>query len=299
MPEERTLLSGSLVGLSISECHDLTPRGFSKTHLRDTLIEFTRQLLSRDADIAYGGYLHAEGFTRQLFEVVGMHNASGAPATYRPTHNYLAWPLHLKVDEDREAELDAVASIYRVPMPTDLVADFGLDLQVYVEPDSTLHRYIWARCLTAMREQLNNAVHVRVLMGGKVKGYAGKYPGLLGEAYIALRAEKPLFLLGAFGGCTCAVSELLTGGRPESLTLEFQCQDENYQSFIEEYNKRTATRPALGLEPIDYEQVGEAFRSVGMAGLRNGLTFEENRQLFDAIDLDEIIHLVLKGLSNL
>jgi len=299
MPEEKKLLGGKTIGLSISESADLRVLGFDEMHLRDALIEFTRQLLARDAAVAYGGDLRAGGFTQVLFDLVRAHNSSGAPEAYRPVHNYVAWPLHLKVDEDAEAELIKVGQLHRVPLPDDLKTDLGVDPGEFLKPDTTENRYVWARSLTAMRERMNEQTDARVLMGGKTSGYTGKYPGLLEEAYLALRASKPLFLLGAFGGCTRAVIELVEGGRPESLTQNFQCRDEAYNQFVEEYNSRAAADPSLGLEPIDYESVGLAFREAGPDGLRNGLGVEENRRLFYAVDPDEIIHLVLKGLSNL
>lgn len=68
---------------------------------------------------------------------------------------------------------------------------------------------------------------------------------------------------------------------------------------VEEYNTRASAKPELGLEPIDYEGIGRAFREAGPAGLHNGLDAGENRWLFQAVDPDEIIHLVLEGFSNL
>jgi hypothetical protein len=299
MSEEKAMLSGKKIGLSISDSADLSALGFDKMHLRDTLIEFTRQLLARDAVIAYGGDLRLEGFTLVLFDLVRAYNSSGAPGAYRPVHNYVAWPLHLNVDEDAEAELIKVGRLHRVPPPHDLTLDPGIAPDEFLKPETRENRYVWARCLTAMRERMNEQTDVRVLMGGKVREYKGKYPGLLEEAYLALRAAKPLFLLGAYGGSTRAIIELVEGGSPESLTLDFQCQDEAYRQLVEEYNSRAAAKHELGIEPIDYESVNRTFREAGTAGLRNGLDAEGNRRLFHAVDPDEIIHLVLKGLSNL
>jgi hypothetical protein len=299
MPEEKTMLSGKTIGLSISESADLHALGFDEMHLRDALIEFTRQLLARDAVIAYGGDLRSGGFTQVLFDLVRVHNSSGAPDAYRPVHNYVAWPLHLRIDEDGAAELIKVGRLHRVPLPDDLTRDPGVSPDKFLPPDTRVGRYVWARSLTALRERMNERLDARVLMGGKVGGYTGKYPGLLEEAYLALRAAKPLFLLGAFGGCTRAVIELVEGGSPESLTRNFQCRDESYRQLVEDYNSRAQAKPELGLEPIDYERIGLAFSEAGPAGLRNGLNIEENRRLFHAVDPDEIIHLVLKGLSGL
>ena len=299
MPEEKKMLGGKTIGLSISESADLQALGFGEMHLRDALIEFTRHLLARDATVAYGGNLSTSGFTQVLFNLVREHNSTGAPETYRPVHNYVSWPLHLNVDEDEEAELIKVGRLHRVPLPDDLKANPGVEPGEFLKPDSAQNRYVWARSLTAMRELMNEQTDARVLMGGKVSGYTGKYPGLLEEAYLALRASKPLFLLGAFGGCTRGIIELMEGRSPESLTLDFQRRNQAYDELVHEYNSRAAANPALGLEPIDYESVGRTFREAGPDGLRNGLSVEENRRLFHAIDPHEIIHLVLKGLSNL
>ena len=299
MPEEKKLLTGKTIALSISESGDLEALGFNLMHLRDALIEFTRQLLARDATIAYGGHLDEGGFTRILFDLVRAHNSSGAPKAYRPIHNYQAWPLHLKVDDELEAKLNKVGRLHRLPLPADLAQEPGVAAHVFLLPDTRTKRYVWARSLTAMRERINEQSDACVLMGGKVSGYTGKYPGLLEEAYLSLRASKPLFLLGAFGGCTRAVIELVEGGSPERLTRDFQTKDEAYMQLVEEYNSRAASKPELGLEPIDYEAVGCAFREAGPMGLHNGLDTVENRRLFYAVDPDEIIHLVLKGLSNL
>ena len=296
MPAERMRLSNRVIGLSISESSDLASRGLSETHLRDALIEFTRQFLARDASVAYAGDLRAGGFTQVLFDLVRSHNSSGTPTTYRPIRNYLAWPLHLNTDTEAEAALIRVGKIYRGPLPADLAGHPGASVPL---GDSTLNRYVKARCLTAMRRHMNSDIQVRVLLGGGVQGYQGRYPGLLEEAYLALTEKKPLFLLGAFGGCTEAIIELIEGGSPESLTFDFQCADESYREFAAEYNRQVAATPALGLERIDYEHLANTFRTAGINGLGNGLSVEENRLLFSAADLDEIIYLVLKGLGNL
>ncbi|HEY0761816.1 MAG TPA: TIR domain-containing protein [Pyrinomonadaceae bacterium] len=298
MPEEKKMFSGKTIGLSISNSADLYALGFHEMHLRDALIEFTRQLLSRDAAVAYGGHLDEGGFTRILFDLVRAHNSLGAPSVYRPVDNYISWPLHLKVDDDQEAELIKVGRLHRVPLPEDL-QDSGVAPNEFMEPNTTMNRYVWARCLSAMREEMNQRTDARVLMGGKLNGYTGKYPGLLEEAYLALCASKPLFLLGAFGGCTRAVVELVEGGLPEALSQNYQCSNGDYAQLVEEYNRRATARPELGLEPIDYEQVTRTFAQAGTLGLRNGLDAEQNRRLFYTVDLDEIIHLVLSGLSNL
>lgn len=298
MPGEDVLLTKKVIGLSISNSPDLAARGFGPMQLRDAMIELARHLLARNAHIAYGGHLETGGFTQVLFELVRSHNALGCDP-FEAISDYLAWPLYLDVDPKVEAALRQVATIERVPPPEDLRADFNLDPAVALKPDSPLNRYMFARCLTAMRERLNEDVGVRLVMGGKLKGFQGKYPGIAEEAYLAMKSGKPLFLLGAFGGAARAVAEALAGQRPETLTKAFQMSDDNYAGMAEEYNRQAAAKPHLNLEPVDYESLDEFFGEKGIAGLNNGLSDAENRSLFELIDLDEIVSLVLKGLGNL
>jgi len=49
---------------------------------------------------------------------------------------------------------------------------------------------VWARCLTAMREKMNTDINARVLLGGRLEGFMGRYPGLAEEALLAKRSGK-------------------------------------------------------------------------------------------------------------
>ena len=46
--------------------------------------------------------------------------------------------------------------------------------------------------------------------------------GLAEEALLALRAGKPVYLIGAFGGCAEAVIEAPRGNKPGALRLDYQ-----------------------------------------------------------------------------
>jgi len=50
--------------------------------------------------------------------------------------------------------------------------------------------------------------------------------------------------------------------------------------------------------PIDYDALCAQFAQAVISGLRNGLDEKENRILFETDDVDEMIALVLKGLSR-
>jgi hypothetical protein len=298
MPTDSVSLMNRMIGLSISGSRNLAPKGFGPTHLRDAMIEFARHLLARGARVAYGGDLNREGsLTRILFDLVRAHNATGS-APYQVIESFLAWPFHLSISQDDEAALVKVATLERRALPEDLQAEFGLDPCKTILRDTAQNRYVYARCLTDMREAMNSRLDARLVLGGPLEGYSGKYPGILEEAYLAMRTGKPLFLVGAFGGCTHALIDLLTGGCPEELTLAYQTRDEGHAALVQEYNRHVSLQPSLCLEPIDYERLTAFFRDKGISGLDNGLTEEENRRLFEAVDLTEIIFLMLRGMSH-
>lgn len=49
----------------------------------------------------------------------------------------------------------------------------------------------------------------RVVIGGRVEGYKGAMPGIAEEVLLSLKAGKPIFLVGGFGGCTRDLAETL------------------------------------------------------------------------------------------
>jgi hypothetical protein len=322
-------LDGMKVALSISESDDLLAHGQSELHLLSAMIELARHALSRRAVIAYGGDLREKGengYTRQLFELVRAYQDLGREPLNRIL-NFL--PFHIAADlpETEEARLMALATFVKVPPPAEIVERFGLDADTpQPVPDLTPgNRFVRARCLTAMREVMSRTVDARVVLGGRVSGHQGKYPGILEEAHLMLRAGKPLYLVGGFGGCARVLARAVgEGRRPEQLTRAYQMAHprvrkikgvvgeteaetipfEQLESAYATYARGPATgdpaalSPAAGDGPIDYEALVDAFVRARAAGLNNGLTEFENRELFETSDLDRITSLVMTGLAR-
>jgi len=286
--------AGWRIGLSISDSADLPARGFGPAHLRDAAAEFARFLLAAGTTLAYGGDLRQGGFTEVLFELLTAYRAISGEAV-EAIQSYLAWPLHLDLDDTQRARLKNTARFHPIPPPANLGIDAtGVTSAKEVPPATPENRIAWARSLTAMRERMNAEIHARLLLGGQARGL-GKYPGLAEEALLALRAGKPVYLIGAFGGCAEAVVEALRGNKPSALTLDYQAAEELPRATIELYNAQVPP----GGEPIDYKGLTAEFEKVGSAGLNNGLDAEENERLFTTMHLPEMIALVLRGLGRL
>jgi SLOG-like protein len=240
------------------------------------------------ASLAYGGDLRPGGFTTILFELVRSHNRAGSKERI---DNFLAWPIHLRLDPAFWQEYLDELHPYRFSPPPDL----GVDEKVYVPPETATGRYIWARSLTTMRQEMNQKTHARVLLGGQVSGFKGKYPGLLEEALLALRSDKPLYLVGGFGGCTRSIVDALKGKTPEAFTEAFQAQEPLYKAVAERYRADAADKKTT---LIDYAGELQFLQAKGVAGLNNSLSEVENEILLTSRNLPEIVNLLLKGLTK-
>ncbi len=279
-------LENMLVALSVSESADSKSLGPGETHLDDAFTRIAHHLLVNGATLAHGGDLRPGGFSNQLFESAQTRDLAGKPARKR-IRNYLAWPTYLGLTKAQRALLRSVAELIELPPPKGLVKD----PDAFIAPDTVANAYLWARSLTAMRERMAQDLDARILLGGRIEGYSGRYPGLAEEALLAIRAKKPLYLVGGYGGCTSAVIDALRGTAPPRFSLEFQARLPKYAGLVEYYNKREKD------DPIDYERLCAEFATAGIRGLNNGLNEAENDRLFDSVDLDEIETLLLQGLS--
>ncbi|MCI4625461.1 MAG: hypothetical protein L3V56_05820 [Candidatus Magnetoovum sp. WYHC-5] len=287
-------LNNFKVGISIAKSQDLHKLGFDSMHLSDITIEIARYLLSCGAIIVYGGYIkHADpNFVNVLSDVIKYYKENYEKTNNRLI-NYVAYPLYNNIDEDDEADLEQYIQFIRV-RPEEHKEKFYIDMKVSPTEHNIHEKFINAVSLSFMRETMNKGTQANIMLGGKTKGYSGKYPGLVEEAYLALTAKKPVYLIGAYGGCANVIIQALKGQPPLELTTEEQCKDENYNILYEYYNKKSNT----SLELINYERIGTFFKETGIKGLNNGLDDNENNLLFESIDTAEIISLILKGLKN-
>lgn len=271
-----------LVGLSVSDSPNLHALGLRAEHLEHAYLELARQLLAAGASLAYGGDLRAGGFTERLVDLLNTYARDDRPSRER-IRDYLAWPLHgggmSEVDLEKLAALTMVATVVRVARPPTPDPSLPLDLRDRVEKSESF---------TAMRVRMTEDIDVRIVLGGRLAGFAGRLPGLVEEALIAVVAGKPVYLLGGFGGCARALAELVDGTVPEELRVgRLRADDPAYDRLV-------AALP----EPPD-DAVTEPLAGRGPSCLHNGLDDEENRRLFESSDTDEVIALVLRGLRIL
>lgn len=309
-------LNGLKVALSISECDDLSDLGQSQAHLLSAMIEIARHILTRGGTIAYGGDLREKkqyGFTRQLLQLIYAYKDLNRPPLER-IWSFLAYHVAAELPKKEEAKLLELARFEKI-LPANIAAGFHLnrDFKLVIPDDSPDHRYVRARCLTAMREAMAATTDARIVIGGRVSGHQGKYPGILEEASLVL-GSKPLYLIGAFGGCArLLILALRDKHAPEALTPQYQtehpriaryqaadgtarAQSVPFDELDRTYRDHIAD-PLLPSEPIDYKGVVNKFQKAKIEDLRNGLDQDENNELFVTSDLDRIVTLLVKGLE--
>ncbi|BDI29086.1 hypothetical protein CCAX7_11370 [Capsulimonas corticalis] len=283
-------LSKWTVGISISESEELVNLGFSEMQLAEAMSRIAVYLLAGGAVLAYGGDLRAGGFTEVLTDIVATYNSYGNE-DFKPIENYQAWPFYLAVTRNREAELSRIAHLHRIPTRSDVKAKFEIEPDQENSVANSEKLLIITQCLTQMRQAINEKANVRILMGGRLTEFSGVLPGVLEEAYLALDSNKPLFLIGAFGGCSQAVIDLICGQDSPALFTALNSRDSNiidkYQKILEEP------------ERLNYDYIKRFFADCGVRSLNNGLTDELNRKLFTEQDTHRIISLILHGLDNL
>jgi hypothetical protein len=258
----------ALVAISVSDPpdRDLEQRGLAPEHVRHAFVEMARQVLAAGGSLAYGGDLRAGGYTETLTALLRTYSRADRPAVGR-VRQYLAWPVWKPMSASDGAALAVVATSVRVAPP------------VPAPPDGAPSR---AAAFTAMRKLMSQESQVRIVLGGRVDGQSGRWPGVVEEAYLAVRDGKPLFVLGGAGGAAARVAEAVQGEWPAELTSEYQ-------------REHTPVHAELDGAGVGIEE-DELRRTLQGANLANGLGEEDNRELMTTRDLDLMIALTMRGL---
>lgn len=288
-------LKGKKLGISISEppVADLRRIGHIPQHLTLLMQDVARYSLSYGAELVYGGDLREGGFTEFLFQE---GQAVQGRLMSRNVHltNYIAWPIHLDATVDVrkwKAKYRKVATMIEHDLPVD-VRDLVASTTVYLSPSDVKSSFVWSRSLTAMRQVMIGSCDCRITAGGRITGYKGWMPGVLEEVAVAIELGKPIFLIGGFGGVTSRICDMIAK-RTVSQELTYAWQLDNNPGLREMTN--FAEKRGLNYEHL----YGQALDRIMSADLRNGLTMEENEILFATPFVDEVVHLVLKGIGNI
>lgn len=283
------------IGISISApaSKDLISIGQNSNHLKFLSQEIAKYILGKHGSLIYGGDLRKDGFTQYLLEECQILSESHSSVSLKVV-NYRSWPLYNNTKSMIEWDAKYAPFIENIiTKPGYSVPQNVKDL--FVPPDTSEHLFWWATSLTHMRKEMICNCDARICAGGKFFGYKGKMPGVLEEILIALDQNKPLYLLGGFGGVVQEVTHIIcANGDHTHLTMKWQTNNNlMYAKLMEKYQEFSNEKT------VNYEEIYNNLSTLKFEDLHNGLSEEENKRLFTTVYYDEAIHLILKGLKEI
>jgi hypothetical protein len=295
-------LSGCAIGLSISESEDSTIRGFPGWQVNRVTLQVVEALFSQGAGVIFGHDWREDGameavhnFARQMQSPLPVSPAE-AEATGQPLMwNLLPWPDKPHLSEGDITRLTSTLRVETAKLPHELAHQQTEALTAGA--GSRSYRYLRARGLTHLRNQLDSLCDARLCLGGRRSGSAGRFPGVIEEALIAVQNDTPLFLAGLLGGATKQVINAIEQNEMPDDFCKVTPVHDLYQSppIIENDPATEADRI------VERTVVWRAFVQSGVSKLAavNRLTQDENKELFHTPVLDRVIQLVLTALSRL
>ena len=302
MSTVRRPLAGCVVNCSVSESEDSSDRGFPAWQVNRVILQIVSALFGQGAGVVFGhdwredGVMEAiHGFAQQVQSPVPL-SAEEVDATTQPLlSNLVPWPDKARLSSGDLERLASTLRVESVGLPHELEPYSG-DAQSE-GPSSPLFRYLRGRGLTHLRHQLNARSHARFCLGGRTSGAAGRYPGVIEEAFLALRDKLPLYIAGFLGGAAFQIIESIQSAQ---IAPSF-CSATEVSALYSAPPVAERDPATLTDRQVDRAEVWSAFHEAGVSALveTNGLSVEENKQLFSTPALDTAGQLVLIGLSRL
>lgn len=285
----QAILSSLSIGLSVSEAETWPNLGLIAQHQEDFLVSMARQLILLGGRLLWGGDLRQHGIGERLEALVrAYHHAGHAPQDHIAC--YLAWPIYRDIAPNELQERRAIADVLCLPQPL---------------PDATEEPALDALCYSVLRRKMAKDSHARIILGGKLRGYAGRYPGVVEEALETVKQGIPLYVVGGFGGAARAVFDAIV--QPENQNAlrtawDERRRDDSIRDIHQRYDSlANSMEEGLSDLRVDHDVMLKDFAELGIGGLsaRNRLTPEENERLASCQDIHEITALLVKGLSKL
>jgi hypothetical protein len=246
-------LNGVAIGISISESEDLASLGLNDADVNRVTVELCRRFVALGAQIILGHQWRPRG----VMEAVARFAQAYQSETKNPIiHNFLAWPDRAALSETDRNQLQKLVAIHEED----------------TAPEPRMGERERVAALRCMRKQMTDANHVRICLSGKAIQPDGFVPGVIEEAALTLRADKPLYMSRMMGGTTCLLIDVLR-------------------------KRKTVWEAFPSKMPIEYL---ECFESLKRSDLeeRCWLKSGELDELFDAQNLDTIVQLTSRGLRR-
>ena len=212
------------VGISVSPCTDASKMGYDCRQINRIVIRLAQYYLDRNMCVVFGHDWREDGVMRAIAEFA-IKVAAGARRFEQTSESLL-------LGQTEDCEMPRMLNV--VPTARNSLSRAAIDAQLesggvlklltvneaieclkirnakpadqYFEKNVGEQRAeeltMLRLCITALLDP-----GCRICLGGKTSGYEGNEPGVIEEARLALELDKPLYLLGGFGGATRRLGE--------------------------------------------------------------------------------------------
>ena len=266
-------LNGRRLGISVSPSEDLKRLGLSDSHLDYAVAELAQLTFLHGGTLVYGGRINQDAHDMTTFMAEQAERYADTPNSFE---NLQPWCVYLTATEqDLRAFEDRIANVGSLQI---VFTDQKLSLT-----EAAQQRVASNRCddsdkmksLTDMRQLAASTTHARVLIGGSLeRSTYAQVPGTLQEVYLQLRAHRPVYICGGFGGIGAVVADAVGLPTPDDYTV---------------------TIPDITPEAVDMLNfIRENWRNID-----TGLTNAEQADLAMSHHPSMIAGLILRGMNRL
>jgi SLOG cluster2 len=289
----RQPLKDIVIGLSLSEhAPDMSLRGLPPDEANRLVLRFAEKFLSHGATLAFGHDWRPDGVMEAVYDLAVRYTSLAEESA--PTarlRNIVPWPARPALSRNEQESLRPILEIETGSLPPGLSETPPAGIS-----ETEWKHYLKSRALTWARRRLNDLSHVRVCAGGRTSGSAGRYLGIVEEAWLALKSSKPLFLAGVLGGASQhLINAVISREFDESLLRPLP-------DMVALYAKCRPLVPDDGDDSqLDPDALLQDFKacSADEFAARCGLTAAELPRLGESWDITEALDLVLKGCLKL
>ncbi len=285
----------------------------SQKEYEDVWKRVAKELWEQGATLMYGGNADKGGLTKLLTEEADKLPSGSLHTSWSLSLPYLRW-IDISGKANVSEDLKKYVSVEPVPEHVTLRRkDFKARIKEATEEPEIQKWLSESLRQHRLRCQMNGQCIARVVIGGKLSGYSGRFPGILEETILAMHSKKPVYVIGGFGGAAAAVGGLLgfctVGGARALASLQdpFDGSGELPENLRGEGKKALDSLSDLFCDgneqslPLDYYQAIDFLWKHPFGGTKwvdNGLSRTENQTLFESKDPDEICSILIRGIKR-
>ena len=249
------------VNISVSPCSDAARIGYDERQINRIVIRMAQFFLDRNMRIIFGHDWREDGVMRAVANFAEAVAARRAETREEESDHWQPdnWeePRMLNVVPTGQAALSRTAreaqrlsgGVLKV-IPLNAVEGYVHEPAPVYQHDHIGNER--APELTKLRREITERLNpgCRICLGGKTSGYEGHEPGVQEEARLALEYNKPLYLMGGFGGATRCFGTISDPGKDYWCSANGLDLDEKRELFETTDIDHALRLIAAGIQPF-------------------------------------------------